>query len=98
LHASLAFCEKTYRPKAKFSNSNNDEKLWKDLVGSGDMNGMGWTQGLEALLEMDIFDISTAANVIQEIETLPDPTMAVHRLTVMSWSSESVHRSYECLY
>ena len=91
VHASVAFCKK-YRPKALLP-SNTELRNWDGLVDSGNKFATNWTQGWEDLLEMDIFDASTADMVIQRIQdSSANPIVWVHRLTVMTWTRKFVHR------
>ena len=87
VHASVAFCSKYYRPKAHIRGES-----WDMLVGSGTKFDTYWTRWWGDLLEMDIFDASTADTVIKKIQ---DPSINkvvwVHRLTVMTWSRKFVY-------
>ena len=96
VHASVAFC-KEYFPKALLPRNSDSLMDWKSLVGSGTRYDVAWTKGRQHLLEMDIFDLSMAELVVNEIEVTinPDPVMWVHRLTVMTYSRMSV---IECGY
>lgn len=90
VHASVAFCDKKYCPKASLP-IDKKQRQWKDLVHSGTKFGIEWTRGWEDLLEMDIFDASTAGTVIQQIEDAVNPIVWVHRLTAMTWSGKSIY-------
>ncbi|KAF4604337.1 hypothetical protein EYR40_001516 [Pleurotus pulmonarius] len=89
IHASVAFCEDPYRPKAILP--PNATRGWDALVGRGKRSDLQWTQGWEHLLEMDIFNQSTASQCLDTLKTLKDtsePSLWLHRLEVMTWSGE----------
>ncbi|KAF7441271.1 hypothetical protein PC9H_001620 [Pleurotus ostreatus] len=89
IHASVAFCEDPYRPKAILP--PNATRGWDALVGRGKRSDLQWTQGWEDLLEMDIFNQSTASQCLDTLKTLKDtsePSLWLHRLEVMTWSGE----------
>ena len=94
MHASIAFC-KNYRPKALLP-LEKQQRYWEGVVGIGEKAGMEWTRGWEDLLEMDIFDASTADKIVEQIEASVNPTTPVnltiwvHRLTVMTWSGKLI--------
>jgi hypothetical protein len=90
VHASVAFCKKSYNPKARFSDKQKNN--FSRLVGRGDKSDLKWTYGWEDRLEMDIFDASTAETTIQRLGETQDPTVWVHRLTVMTWSGKFGHQ------
>jgi hypothetical protein len=59
-------------------------------VGCGNKSQLAWIRGREEILEMDIFDASTADTIIRRLESSGDLTVWVHRLTVMVSSGELV--------
>jgi hypothetical protein len=89
IHASVAFCPTTYSPKSILS-PNNNVKEWTDLVGVGDLQWGGWTDRFKDILELDIFDDTTAKEVIRRLKSGPDTEQRIwlHRLLVMTWSCE----------
>ena len=88
IHASVAFCEESYKPKARFSDKFKGKVVWRNLVGQGNKSDLKWTRGWEDRLEMDIFDASAAETTIQRLGDALDPTVWVHRLTIMTWSGK----------
>ncbi|KAF8483193.1 hypothetical protein JB92DRAFT_3032396 [Gautieria morchelliformis] len=92
IHASVAFCPTSYCPKAKLS-PESSVKAWVNIIGRGDYEWWGWTDGFKDVLELDIFDDTTVKEVkevIQKLKAGPDTEKGVwlHRLLVMSWSWE----------
>ena len=64
VHSCIAFCEKDYYPRAVVQ----DRYLWK-LLGTGSRSSRDWANGWEALLEMDIFDLSLMSHVIEMLKS-----------------------------
>jgi len=100
VHASVAFCDKEYRPKAKFSQGDT-ELLWDRLIASGNKSDLDWARPCDGLLEMDIFDMATAATAIDKIsnsEKEEDLIGWVHRLTEMISMGRLVCNDYNYLF
>jgi len=64
VHASVAYCDSSYNPKASLPAVENSSRTWKDLVGkavkeegSGWIGGIDlqWMMGWEDLVEIDMF-------------------------------------------
>ncbi|KAJ7117550.1 hypothetical protein C8R44DRAFT_790986 [Mycena epipterygia] len=54
IHASVAFI-KDYQPKATLPEETIE---WEDILEKGNKDGISWIQGLEHILELDLFDLS----------------------------------------
>jgi hypothetical protein len=67
IHASVAFKENHYNPRAQAISSMPKIK-WESLVGTGKINDICWTQKWEGQLEMDIFDRSLVQNIVEELK------------------------------
>lgn len=87
IHASVAFSPDRYVPKAHLPPSDKP-KSWRDLIKSRGKDEFVCPEGWEGLLEMDIFDVSTANAIIENLTNRDvDASLSVHRLTVLTWSS-----------
>lgn len=69
MHASAAFAKSGYLPAAKLPKTS--DKDWSKIIGNGVKADLGWIQDWGDLLEKDIFDVSSASKVLEEIEN-PD--------------------------
>jgi hypothetical protein len=64
IHASVAFKDNSYMPRASFSEAFSDhESPWDSLVGQGKVDDIGWAQSWQTRLEMDLFDPSLAGDI-----------------------------------
>ncbi|ETW76212.1 hypothetical protein HETIRDRAFT_329764 [Heterobasidion irregulare TC 32-1] len=64
IHASVAFKDKHYAPKATLTDFD-----FKELVGTGKDNDSSWTERFEQILEMDLFDLSYIPKAISSLQT-----------------------------
>jgi hypothetical protein len=87
IHASVAFCKPTYRPKARIPD-HPSLKDWGDLVHAGGRGRVDWATRMQDVLEMDIFDHEAAINVVNKLTTNQgdDYELWLHHLDVMMWS------------
>ncbi|KAJ7140600.1 hypothetical protein C8R44DRAFT_846729 [Mycena epipterygia] len=60
VHASVAFKDENYKPRASFSSS---KLTWNSLVGRGNLQDIGWAQEWQPHLEMDLFDPALAGEI-----------------------------------
>jgi hypothetical protein len=67
IHASVAFKESRYNPRAQVISSISKIK-WESLVGTGKINDISWTRKWEGQLEMDIFDRSLVQEIVEELK------------------------------
>jgi hypothetical protein len=63
IHASVAFI-KNYTPKATFE---DEEKTWSYVLGKGEQKGIAWANGIEDMLELDLFDHSIVNEIIRAV-------------------------------
>jgi hypothetical protein len=52
-------------PKATFEEEN---KLWSLILGKGRRDEVDWANGVENMLELDLFDFSDVAPIINQIK------------------------------
>jgi hypothetical protein len=64
VHASVAFKNIEYKPRALLLNS---EVQWDSLVDKGRPDGVSWAENWQPLLELDLFDPSLAEEVGRKI-------------------------------
>lgn len=64
IHASVAFKNRTYAPKAALTGFD-----FTELVGTGKDNDFSWTERFEQILEMDLFDLSYIQKAISSLKT-----------------------------
>ena len=86
VHISVAFCDKTYLPKAIHPDGVN----WAKLVGLGgreDLEDLPWRIQDEPLFELDIFDNHDAEHVIKIIENASDNVGGLQRLVLIANTS-----------
>ena len=82
VHSSVAFCDKSYHPKAFLP----QQRHLYELVGKGSLSNRDWVKGWEDIIEMDIFDISLLSNVIEILKsgTGSESSMWIYRLRAMT--------------
>jgi hypothetical protein len=86
IHASVAFSPLSYRPRAVLP-ANERSKDWGDLIRLNGETQFDYPEDWKDWLEMDIFDLSTAEAVVNNLESSSvDLLTSVHRLTVMAKS------------
>lgn len=86
VHASVAFCKKPHNPQAMLP-SHPSKRSWVQLVGTGRMDDLYWRDDWEDILEMDIFDISSAKECVMKIlGSSTNLAVWVHRLKMISSS------------
>ncbi|KAF7973793.1 hypothetical protein HWV62_14282 [Athelia sp. TMB] len=101
VHISVAFAHKDYQPSAKYSGEPRsraeEKKKWASLLQSKtDIKNTGETEykcpeEWKDELEMDMFDVSVASTAIEDLRSMQvDTGLAVHRLSVLTWSGESI--------
>ncbi len=102
IHASVAFCKPTYRPKASLGDATS-LKDWGELVHAGGRGRIDWAKKWRDDLEMDICDHEAANNVVNKltVDHGDDYELWLHHLSVMTWSCKSFHfvlctSSYVC--
>ena len=86
VHVSVAFCDKTYLPKAILPDGVN----WAKLVGLGgqeNLDYLPWQIKFEPLFELDIFDDRDAEHVIKIIENASDNVGGLQRLVLIANTS-----------
>jgi len=62
VHASVAFIHGNYKPKATLRRSGAEIE-WERILGKGNKDNVDWADGLQHLLEMDLFDYSNGAAI-----------------------------------
>ena len=62
VHASVAFIHGNYKPKATLQRSGAEIE-WERILGKGNKDNVDWADGLQHLLEMDLFDYSNGAAI-----------------------------------
>ena len=89
VHASVAFSGGSYIPKAVFPKGSHSPR-WEDLIKSGnpeatDRLELSDTSRWRDWLEVDIFDVSAASTVIDNLEksSIP-PLISVYHLTMLT--------------
>jgi hypothetical protein len=92
IHASVAFCPSTYRPRAVLppgSALNN----WDERIHRSNDECIKWLTKRHHIFEMDMFDLSGAEIIINKLssEQGNDYELWLHRLTVMTGFSEFFH-------
>lgn len=69
-------------------------RTWKELVGTGSQTDFSWIENWDIdLLELDIFDLSTAEKIVKELIRSPDnPKMFwyLYRLELMCRSRKPI--------
>jgi len=100
VHSSIAFCkpdpeksDERYCPKAISDELKVDLST---LVGVGERDNMEWAIISESILELDIFDLTTAKDVVTSLappndlsdKTWEIPKYSVARLETLTWSGE----------
>jgi hypothetical protein len=92
----VAFCEKSYLPKATLPVRMT---LWNDLIGLGnrqDIEYLLWrVEENKLLFELDTFDSIAAETVIKMIETSANEAGGLHLLAIMANSGNRT--TYLCL-
>jgi hypothetical protein len=87
IHASVAFSPSEYRPKAVLP-KDGPPSNWESLITLNGDTQFNYPKDWEPWLEMDIFDLTTAQTVIDNLESSSSVPLrtSVHRLTVMTQS------------
>jgi hypothetical protein len=67
IHASVAFKESGYIPRAQ-ATSSIPKIQWESLVGTGKINDIFWTRKWQGQLEMDIFDRSLVCEIVEDLK------------------------------
>ncbi len=95
VHASVCFIEGDYVPKARFHPDFGGAE-WKKIIGVGKLDNVAWAEGIERLLEMDLFDISGIPQVIRKYteEREPDPKEWSERLEFLASIRTSMHHAW----
>ena len=98
VHASLCFIQESYTPKARFHPSF-EGITWKDIIGVGRLESVEWANGIDQVVEMDLFDISGVPILLEGYLSNPGSIEWGDRLEFMSsirtldespdWSSEA---------
>lgn len=101
IHASVAFKQCDYLPKAKGA---TDDIPWKSLIGKGlteqgTVEDISWAHNFHNLLDMDLFDPSYVEEIIRQFKNLSDLDKAkednLRRLSFMALSCESFINKYQ---
>jgi len=66
VHASVAFIHCNYKPKATLLKSETEIE-WEHILSRGEKDNVDWADGLQHLLEMDLFDYSSGAAITVEL-------------------------------
>lgn len=80
IHASVAFKNRKYKPKAKFR-PKNDKLRWQELIARGPSGAFRESESWNNYLEMDLFDLE-ATHV--SIELLSTPLSDTNTLQVLN--------------
>ena len=64
VHAALCFIQGDYVPKARFHPSIQGA-AWEDIIGFGDLENAEWANGINQIVEMDLFDIAGVPIIIE---------------------------------
>ena len=82
VHSSIAFCDKSYHPKA----ISPPQRSLRQLVGKGSLSNREWVNGWEDLIEVDIFDLSLMPYVIErlKLERGSETSIWLYRLKAMT--------------
>ena len=43
---------------------------WSDIIGRGNQHNIGWSEGLDDVLEMDLYDCTSGGSLIAELEQI----------------------------
>jgi hypothetical protein len=78
IHASVAFIEQEYRPKANFAEGMTWK--WDDILRMGKQDEISWTKEIEGILEMDLFDHLNVPALIHDLKTNIDKLESIGRL------------------
>jgi hypothetical protein len=82
VHASVAFIDK-YSPNATLLKSEARIE-WDRILGRGERDSIDWANGLETLLEMDLFDYLNAPMIIALAKSDIHNTFFIRRLEFMA--------------
>jgi hypothetical protein len=87
IHASVAFIggykPKANEPKAKLS-TEMTKKGWDAIIRKGHCDRIGWADGLNDLLEMDLFDYSNVDEIMKLARSDMHNTLATGRLEFLA--------------
>ena len=83
VHASLCFIQESYVPKARFHPSFQGI-TWKDIIGVGRLESVEWANGIDRVVEMDLFDISGVPILLEGYLSNPGSIEWGDRLEFMS--------------
>ena len=70
-------------PKARFHPSIKDA-AWEDIIGVGDLENAEWANGINQIVEMDLFDISGVPIIIERYLEEPDAKELGGQLELMA--------------
>ena len=86
VHLSIAFCDKSYHPKA----ISPEQRSLCELVEKGSLSNREWVNGWEDLIEIDIFDLLLIPTVIDrlKLERGSKTSIWAHRFKAMTSTGE----------
>ena len=82
IHASVAFIE-DYKPKANFAEGMT-KKTWNDILRKGKQDQISWTEKIQDILEMDLFDHSNVKTIIDKLELDMEDSQLIRRLEFLA--------------
>lgn len=92
IHASVAYRDSKYRPKANFIGYRSRTPQWQDLIGEGRSGKYLKSHTWKDYLEKDLFDLRDTPTLISELDNDNDADHALgllHKLNFMEIPRES---------
>lgn len=92
IHASVAFRDRGYTPKAIFTGHRSRPPQWQNLIGDGPSGKYLKNRAWKKYLEMDLFDLRDTPKLISDLESVniedDDALRILHQLNFMAIPSE----------